>query len=97
MKLIDEISLSQDICNYFKAKIDKGEYEVDAVDCHAEIQAILRSQPTAYDVKAVVEQLEEKATEAGEYYNNYEDGYYEGKEDGVREAIDMVKGGAVAE
>lgn len=41
----------------------------------------------------IVENLEEKVAEARKDYNNYEDGYYEGKEDGVREAIEIVKGG----
>lgn len=56
------------------------------------IEAWNRREP----IEKIVEQLEEKATDAGEWYNNYEDSYYEGEEDGIREAIEVVKsGGAV--
>ena len=57
MRMINETALSEAIRDYFIKKIDKDEYKVDTVDCHADIQAILRSQPTAYDPDKVVEQL----------------------------------------
>jgi Lar family restriction alleviation protein len=55
------------------------------------IEAWNRREP----IDKIVEQLEEKATEAGEWYNNYEDSYYEGKEDGIRDAIEVVESGGI--
>lgn len=45
----------------------------------------------------IVEQLEEKADEANDDWIAYgrEDDYFDGKEDGIREAIEIVKGCAV--
>ena len=45
----------------------------------------------------IVEQLEEKADEANDDWTAYgrEDDCFDGKEDGIREAIEIVKGGAV--
>lgn len=48
-------------------------------------------------IDEIVEQLEEKADEANNDWIAYgrEDDYFDGKEDGIREAIEIVKGGAV--
>lgn len=48
-------------------------------------------------IDRIVEQLEEKADEANDDWIAYgrEDDYFEGKEDGIREVIEIVKGGAV--
>lgn len=67
-RLIDADKLKKEIENYFIDKITKHKYNVDCVDCNAELQEILASQemcdideqPTAYDVDKVVEQLEEE-------------------------------------
>lgn len=96
MRMINETALSEAIRDYFIKKIDKDEYKVDTVDCHADIQAILRSQPTAYDSDKVVEQLRKKAYNCGSHMNIYgkkaewmAEGYYG--------AIEIVKKGGVAD
>lgn len=95
MRLINELSLSEAILGYFTEKIDKGEYEVDAVDCHADIQAILRSQPTAYDSDRVMEQLKAqcgKTVTIGRLNGKtLTCGFYLG----ILKAIEIVKGGNV--
>lgn len=86
LKLIDVFQLSKDIEEYFLSKIDKNEYEVDAVDCHADIQAILRKQPEAYDIDKTIKQLED--------YRNMYSGTNHDKYEAVSLAIEIVKGGA---
>ena len=52
----------------------------------------IENQPTAYDVDKVVEELEKLADASSDHM--YE-GYFDGKEDGIREAIEIVKQGGV--
>lgn len=56
------------------------------------IKAWNRREP----IDKIVEQLEEKADEANDKWMAYgqEDDYFDGKEDGIRDAIEIVKGGA---
>lgn len=58
---------------------------------------MLKNQPTTYNLNMVVEQLEELADKANDKI--LEAGglqlYYDGYEDGVRTAIELVKGGVV--
>ena len=60
-------------------------------------QMLIDKQPTAFDVDKVVEQLEKLADEANDKI--LEDGglqlYYDGYEDAMRTAIEIVKGGGV--
>ena len=49
---------------------------------------IIKEQPTAYDVDNVVKKLEELADKSNDYM--YES-YFDGKEDGIREGIEIVK------
>ena len=61
------------------------------------IGAVIDKQPTAFDVDKVVEQLEKLADEANEKI--LESGglqlYYDGYEDAMRTAVEIVKGGGV--
>ena len=107
MRMINETALSEAIRDYFIKKIDKDEYKVDTVDCHADIQAILRSQPTAYDSDKVVNQLKElkaqdyddsdEAPEWEDIENVYEDGRSQGRYEAYYNAIEIVKSGGCNE
>lgn len=61
------------------------------------IGAVIDKQPTAFDVDKVVEQLEKLADEANDKI--LESGglqlYYDGYEDAMRTAVEIVKGGGV--
>lgn len=104
MRLIDTNKLSKDIQDYFTDKINKGEYEVDTVDCNADIQAILRKQPTAYDLEEKLQRLEElkqqdyddsdEEADWEDIENVYEDGRSQGRYEAYHRAIEIVKGGA---
>ena len=71
MRLIDADTLSREIQNYFKEQIEQHKYEVDVVDCNAELQKILNDHPTAYDVEAVVEKLDKACFSASDDYPGY--------------------------
>ena len=45
-KAIDAEALSEAIRDYFVGLIEKHQYEVDVVDCNADIQALLSKQPS---------------------------------------------------
>lgn len=64
---------------------------VDFCDCidSMEIMNIIDEQPTAYDVKAVVKQLEEVKKECKDPLQEYDSEYF------VDRAIEIVKGGGV--
>ena len=52
--------------------------------------------PTAFDVKAVVKELEKLADRYNDKILNFEHGqYYDGAEDGIRNAIEVVRRGGV--
>lgn len=94
MRLINETALSEAMRDYFIKKIEESKYKVDIVDCHADIQAILRRQPTAYDSDKVVKQLKKTSYWTDPYYD--EDGYSDDDSDEVvllDKAIEIVKGG----
>lgn len=65
--------------------------------CLESIKEIIDEQPTAFDVDKVVEQLEKLADEANDKI--LEAGgiqiYYDGYEDAMRTAVEIVKGGGV--
>ena len=52
----------------------------------------IKNQPTAYDIGKVVDELEKLADASSDHM--YES-YFDGKEDGIREAIEIVKQGVV--
>ena len=57
MRLIDADKLKKEIENYVIDKITKHKYNVDCVDCNAELQEILASQEK-YDVAVEQEDLQ---------------------------------------
>ena len=57
MRLIDAEDFSKAMKDYFTDMITHHKYNVDCVDCNADLQHLLDEQPTAYDVDKVVEEL----------------------------------------
>ena len=57
MRLIDTENFSKAMKDYFTDMITHHKYNVDCVDCNADLQHLLDEQPTAYDVDKVVKQL----------------------------------------
>lgn len=90
MRLIDADKLKKDILlqNILGEPIQK------IIDRYIHI---VDEQPTTFDVDAVVEQLEKLANEANDKI--LEAGglqlYYDGYEDAMRTAVEIVKGGGV--
>lgn len=59
MRLIDAENFSKAMKDYFTEMITHHKYNVDCVECNANLQRLLDEQPTAYDVDKVVEELKE--------------------------------------
>ena len=57
MRLIDADKFEKEMENYFIDKITKHKYNVDCVDCNAELQELLASQEK-YDVAVKQEDLQ---------------------------------------
>ena len=57
-RLIDTENFSKVMKDYFTDMITHHKYNVDCVNCNADLQHLLDNQPTAYDVDKVVEGLE---------------------------------------
>ena len=57
MRLIDAENFSKAMKDYFTEMITHHKYNVDCVDCNADLQHLLDEQPTAYDVDELVKQL----------------------------------------
>lgn len=57
--LISRKVVSEALKNYFASMIDKRKYNIDTVDCNADLQKIVTNIDTAFDVDKVVEQLKE--------------------------------------
>ena len=58
MRMIDAENFSKSMKDYFTDMIINRKYNVDCVDCNADLQRLLDNQPTTYDVDKVVEELE---------------------------------------
>lgn len=104
MRLIDADALVREI----EKKLHEGEYQVRWMRNGKTLtqgivygldgaRRIILKQPTAYDPDKIVEELEkladkanDKILEAGELQI-----YYDGYEDGMRTAVEVVKGGGV--
>ena len=76
MRLIDADALKDTLLKY------------NYTTAHNQIFRYIDEQPTAYDVDKVVEELEKLADASNDHM--YES-YFDGKEDGIREAIAIVK------
>ena len=99
MRLIDTENFSKVMKDYFADMITHHKYNVDCVDCNADLQHLLDNQPIAYDVDKVVEELEENA---GRYTKKYitpygNNGYRDTKAISVNRAIEIVKQGGVSD
>ena len=57
MRLIDAENFSKAMKDYFTDMITHHKYNVDCVDCNADLQHLLDEQPTAYDVDKVAKEL----------------------------------------
>ena len=62
MRLIDTENFSKVMKDYFTDMITHHKYNVDCVDCNADLQHLLDEQPTAYDIGKVVEDIDEYIT-----------------------------------
>ena len=83
MRLIDADVLIEYIrSRKFSGEARWGDFE-DAVD----------DFPTAYDVEAVVAELETEREEASRNFHHYDDLFYLGKTFGLKRAINVVRNG----
>lgn len=99
MRLIDADVLIVKSMNIFTWLINRQRQGIGTTlgDLHGKWFAAVKEVPTAYDPDKVVVELEkladkanDKILEAGELQQ-----YYDGYEDGLRLAIEIVKGGGV--
>lgn len=96
MRLIDEETLKKSIEKWLNPD-PNADRMVDIDDIAVSVMMEIEEQPTAYDVDKVVAELEkladkanDKILEAGELQL-----YYDGYEDALRTAVEVVKGGGV--
>ena len=99
MRLIDAENFSKAMQDYFTDMITHHKYNVDCVDCNADLQRLLDEQPTAYDIGKVVEELEENASRyTKKYITPYgNNGYRDTKAISVNKATEIVKQGVVSD
>lgn len=95
MRLIDADLLKENISRWLKpSKPDETEM-IEVADALVSTMMEIDEQPTAFDVDKVVKQLEKLADEANDKI--LEAGglqlYYDGYEDAMRTAVEIVKGG----
>ena len=82
------------IHDYIKGKINPygKPFEGTAYELGLKIMRYIDSMDSAYDIYKVVKELEELADNSNDHM--YES-YFDGKEDGIREVIEIVKQGGV--
>ena len=99
MRLIDAENFSKAMKDYFTDMITHHKYNVDCVDCNADLQHLLDEQLTAYDIGKVVEELEENASRyTKKYITPYgNNGYRDTKAISVNKATEIVKQGGVSD
>lgn len=99
MRLIDAENFSKTMKDYFTDMITHHKYNVDCVDCNANLQHLLDEQPTAYDTDKVIEELEENASRyTKKYVTPYgNNGYKDTKAISIHKAIEIVKQGGVSD
>lgn len=76
-----------------KADLEKAISKNEDMDCldFLRIASVIDKQPTAYDVDAVVEQLEKLKEECENPLQDYDPNYF------INKAIEIAKGGGVDE
>ena len=88
MEHIKEIHIAVDA-----SKINT-DYDTGFHSATSQIQGLIESMPTAYDIDKVIEQLENEATNNTEFFtDDYRDDYYRGAYAAYNEAIEIVKKG----
>ena len=99
MRLIDAENFSKAMKDYFTDMITHHKYNVDCVDCNADLQRLLDNHPTTYDVDKVVEELNELDVKSITRYKNGNFGNFDGVEYYIkkRTAIEIVKQGVVSD
>ena len=99
MRLIDAENFSESMKDYFTDMIINRKYNVDCVNCNADLQHLLDNQPTTYDVEKVVEELKENASRYTKKYTTPygNNGYRDTKAISIRKAIEIVKQGGVSD
>lgn len=90
MRLIDADEQIRILESIKKKAVSNGNEVVFRVN---NVIKFFNDSTTAYDIDKVVEKLEELADNSNDHM--YES-YFDGKEDGIREAIEIVKHGCVA-
>ena len=100
MKLIDIENFSKAMKDYFTDMITHHKYNVDCVDCNADLQHLLDEQPTTDDVDKVVEELKKHkdTTDLNTVDEEMVVGFtvYQGAfNDAIDKAIEIVKQGGV--
>ena len=97
MRLIDTENFSKVMKDYFTDMITHHKYNVDCVDCNADLQHLLDEQPTAYDVDKVVEKLESFAKLAEDRWTNGTSKHAYQEHKCWVKAIEIVKHGGVSD
>ena len=102
MRLIDAENFSKAMKGYFTEMITHHKYNVDCVDCNADLQHLLDEQPTTYDVDKVVEELKKHkdTTDLNTVDEEMVVGFtvYQGAfNDAIDKAIEIVKHGGVSD
>ena len=92
MRLIDADELNSFIDKWLSKKCDANGNTTPNKWLNS-LKRCVEEQPTAYDVDKVVAELEQLADASNDHM--YES-YFDGKEDGIREAIEIVKQGCVS-
>ena len=97
MRLIDAENFSKAMKDYFTDMITHHKYNVDCVDCNADLQHLLDEQPTAYDVDMVAEELESFAKLAEDRWVNGTSKHACQEHKCWVKAIEIVKQGGVSD
>ena len=92
MRLIDTENFSKAMKDYFADMITHHKYNVDCVDCNADLQRLLDNHPTTYDVDKIVEELEEQKHMIA--LDGDDADFYK---EAINDAIEIVKQGVISD
>lgn len=99
MRLVDADKIAEESTNILIWLMERQEQGIGTTlgELHDKWLDTVRKIPTAYDLDKVVEQLDKLADKANDKILGMREWqqYYDGYEDGVRTAINIVKGGGV--
>ena len=96
-RLIKADDLKVEIANYFLSCVDKGKIVIDITEMQVELYKIVNSQPTAYNMEKVVEELESLRIDKSNYFGvlNVVAEKYDRANEMLNDAIDIVRRGGV--